>query len=402
MQQAQNHKQQQTKLEKKDNQQNDPISPGSSVNIIEITDNIIEILDSSDERVVDQKAKSILPTPRKARKQEEGSHASSTATSDPDEDLSLSHRKVLRKAIVPPKAIAKTKEQPLQAFRGVITGVEGPALTVYNDIDDDRSPLQFSFINDHVCTPGTARVPQEFNHGCTCAAQNGRNVGCEYLSCICLDDAATTANGKKMFPYTASGNRKGCLRKQFMNTRNHIHECNGKCNCGSNCKNRLVQHGRQVPVEIFKTESRGWGLRCLVDLKEGQFVDTYRGEVLTHDEANAREAATGSGKASYLYSLDKFADERNYREEQILVVDGQHMGGPTRFINHSCDPNCRQFTVSLNHADDRIYELAFFALEAIPAGTELTFNYTDNEEDEPVTDEEVLKRADEAGKEPTR
>lgn len=174
-----------------------------------------------------------------------------------------------------------------------------------------------------------------------------------------------------------------------------------------------------MPLEIFKTESRGWGeyrllrlkiialtcfpgLRCLVDLKEGQFVDTYRGEVITHDEANAREAATGSGKASYLYSLDKFAEEREYTDEQILVVDGQHMGGPTRFINHSCDPNCRQFTVSLNHADDHIYELAFFALEAIAAGTELTFNYTDNEDDEPVTDQEVRRQADEAGKDPTR
>lgn len=261
-------------------------------------------------------------------------------------------------------------------------------------------------------------MSEEFNHGCDCAPGNGRNVGCELLYCECLDDAAATASGKKMFPYTASGNHKGCLRRQFLNTRNHIFECNGKCNCGVNCKNRLVQHGRKVPLEIFKTESRGWGkyslsisksrltcvlgLRCLADLKEGQFIDTYRGEVITHEEANTREAATGSGKASYLYSLDKFAEERNYTEEQILVVDGQYMGGPSRFINHSCDPNCRQFTVSLNHADDRIYELAFFALEDIPAGTELTFNYTDNEDDEPVTDEEVRKRADEAGKEPTR
>ena len=56
------------------------------------------------------------------------------------------------------------------------------------------------------------------------------------------------------------------------------------------------------------------------------------------------------------------------------------MGGPSRFINHSCEPNCRQFTVSLNHADDRVYELAFFALGDLPAGTELTFDYTDSEE----------------------
>ena len=173
-----------------------------------------------------------------------------------------------------------------------------------------------------------------------------------------------------------------------------------------------------MPLEIFKTESRGWGkqslsrltpitltcdpgLRCTADLQEGQFIDTYRGEVITNEEATAREEANGPVKQSYLYSLDKFAEERCYTEEQILVVDGQHMGGPTRFINHSCEPNCRQFTVSLNHADDKIYELAFFALDDIPAGTELTFNYTDSE-DVPISDEEVWKRAEEAGQEPIR
>lgn len=58
------------------------------------------------------------------------------------------------------------------------------------------------------------------------------------------------------------------------------------------------------------------------------------------------------------------------------------MGGPTRFINHSCDPNVRLFAVSYNKYDQRIYDLAFFALEFIPAGTELTFDYVDPEPDE--------------------
>ena len=307
-----------------------------------------------------------------------------------------------------------------QVFRQRLTQVKGPALTLFNDVDEDRSPLQFRFIEECVCTHGTARVSEEFQHGCKCYPDNGRNMGCEYLSCDCLDDSAKAFNGKKMFPYAASGEQKGCLRNPILNTRNHIFECNVRCSCQLNCKNRVVQHGRQVPLEIFKTQARGWGqsvlllalrnvrltyslgLRCLVPLRRGQFIDTYRGEVITHQEALVREKAAGRGKNSYLYSLDKFAEERNYSEDDIFVVDGEYMGGPARFINHSCEPNCRQFTVSLNHADDRIYELAFFALEDIPAGTELTFNYTDNEDEEPVKDEEVKKRAKAAGMEPTR
>lgn len=57
------------------------------------------------------------------------------------------------------------------------------------------------------------------------------------------------------------------------------------------------------------------------------------------------------------------------------VVDGQKYGSPTRFMNHSCNPNCKIVPASRNHGDDRIYDLAFFAVRDIPALTELTFDY---------------------------
>lgn len=56
------------------------------------------------------------------------------------------------------------------------------------------------------------------------------------------------------------------------------------------------------------------------------------------------------------------------------------MGGPSKFMNHSCQPNCRQYTVSYNKHDHRVYDLAFFAIRDIAAGEELTFDYLDKEE----------------------
>ena len=68
------------------------------------------------------------------------------------------------------------------------------------------------------------------------------------------------------------------------------------------------------------------------------------------------------------YSLDKFiGDIEQLTSESCYVVDGQSMGNATRFINHSCEPNLRQFTVSYNKYDLWVYELAFFAIEDIPA-----------------------------------
>ena len=39
------------------------------------------------------------------------------------------------------------------------------------------------------------------------------------------------------------------------------------------------------------------------------------------------------------------------------VTDGMKHGIPSRFMNHSREPNCRIFTISKNHADTRIYDI---------------------------------------------
>jgi histone-lysine N-methyltransferase SUV39H len=191
----------------------------------------------------------------------------------------------------------------------------------------------------------------------------------------------------KKFPYYSGDTkvrRTGSLVPFYLNSRRPIYECNDNCKCGPYCRNKNVQFGRMVELEIFRTgDVRGWGLRCRSDLFEGQFIDTYRGEVSTDAEATRREESAGSkAKMSYLYSLDKFAESENLAQEDIYVVDGEFMGGPTKFMNHSCEPNCRQYTVSYNKHDCRVYDIAFFACQDIPAGTELTFDYLDKEEGE--------------------
>ena len=141
------------------------------------------------------------------------------------------------------------------------------------------------------------------------------------------------------------------------------------------------------------------GLRCTQDLKRGQFIDTYRGEIITHDEANRRGATRTLDQEIYLMGLDKWSEE--YGGSQY-VCDGMHLGGPTRFINHSCDPNCAIYTVSYNHADINIYDLAFFATEPIIAGTELTFNYVDDDRTDIITEEKADEMERENGYRPAK
>lgn len=263
---------------------------------------------------------------------------------------------------------------------------------------------------DHVLGQGVHRPSLEARPGCQkCSPDMGQDIGCEYTQkCDCLEYAAVNtarmtdqekaeyeharATGgslmgfTKRFPYYAKGTsaqRAGCLVSFYLESRNPIYECNSNCRCGPNCRNKNVQFGRTVQVEIFKTPSiRGWGLRCKEDLHKGQFIDTYRGEVITDAEATRREEASSKAKASYLYSLDKFAESEGLEQKDIYVVDGEFMGGPTKFINHSCEPNCRQYTVSYNKYDCKVYDIAFFASRFIPAGEELTFDYLDKDEND--------------------
>lgn len=101
----------------------------------------------------------------------------------------------------------------------------------------------------------------------------------------------------------------------------------------------------------------------------GEFIDTYRGEVITDGEARKREEEGDKDKDSYLFSLDK------HSVADPFVVDGQHFGGPSRFINHSCSPNCGIYAVSYDKNNPYLYELAFFALRQIAPREELTFDY---------------------------
>ncbi|KAL9123606.1 MAG: hypothetical protein Q9217_006977, partial [Psora testacea] len=276
-------------------------------------------------------------------------------------------------------------------------------VNLINDVDNASPPTDFRFIEKSVLGPGVERATEDVMLGCGCQKKYGQPFGCVYLDyCSCIEDSAVDNHGKKSFPYGASEANYRCLRPAYLNSRNHIYECNSRCDCTERCKNRVVQHGRQVKLEIFKTKNRGWGLRCKDDLKQGQFIETYRGEIITSEEADKRGKDLTHDQANFLFDFDKFAGTILFDESRQYVCDGRHMGSPARFINHSCDPNCRLFTVSYNHNDRNIYELAFFARQPIPRGTELTFDYYDEEERTVITDEMADEIEEYKGYRPTK
>ena len=315
-------------------------------------------------------------------------------------------------AATTPGPIAAAERLVRNAFMEKLRKVKGVHLQ--NEVDATTPSLDFTFIDFFVLGKGVHAADPETNPGCQapCRPDMGGQCGCEYTKlCACLEYAAVdeekllrsdpvryaqyclekdtggfidTEGLPKRFPYSKPQRGSVQILQSFYREQRHaIYECNDKCNCGPNCKSRLINKGRHVDLTIFKTANRGWGVCCNENLVRGEFIDVYLGEVLTNDEATKREKNANVEKGSYLYSLDKFIDDDpTLTAKNCYVVDGQYMGNATRFINHSCEPNCRQYTVSFNKYDLRVYNLAFFAYEDIPAGEELTFDYMDKDEEE--------------------
>lgn len=94
-----------------------------------------------------------------------------------------------------------------------------------------------------------------------------------------------------------------------------IVECGTNCKCcADKCVNRVVQHGLQHELELFKTPNRGWGVRTKTDLPSGIFVCNYAGDVLGSSMADKR-ATTYQFKVPTLIGDDNSDGDDDFNEE---------------------------------------------------------------------------------------
>ncbi|XP_019221341.1 histone-lysine N-methyltransferase NSD3 isoform X3 [Oreochromis niloticus] len=141
------------------------------------------------------------------------------------------------------------------------------------------------------------------------------------------------------------------------------YECHPQvCPAGDSCENQCFSKRLYAETEVIKTEGRGWGLRTNQALKKGDFVTEYVGEVIDSEECQQRIKRAHENHVTNFYMLTLTKDR---------VIDAGPKGNSSRFINHSCSPNCETQKWTVN-GDVRI---GIFALCDIEAGTELTFNY---------------------------
>uniref|UniRef100_A0A671WMW9 [histone H3]-lysine(36) N-trimethyltransferase n=1 Tax=Sparus aurata TaxID=8175 RepID=A0A671WMW9_SPAAU len=139
-------------------------------------------------------------------------------------------------------------------------------------------------------------------------------------------------------------------------------ECSSRCLNGVYCSNRRFQMKQHADFDVILTEDKGWGLRAAKDLSSNTFVLEYCGEVLDHKEFKTRVKEYARNKNIHYYFMSLKNNE---------IIDATLKGNCSRFMNHSCEPNCETQKWTVNGQ----LRVGFFTTKAVTAGTELTFDY---------------------------
>jgi hypothetical protein len=139
-------------------------------------------------------------------------------------------------------------------------------------------------------------------------------------------------------------------------------ECVGDCACGTACQNQRFQRKQYADVAVIKTEKKGYGLRANSELKPGDFIFEYIGEVIDERTFRRRMIQYDEDGIKHFYFMSLTKGE---------FVDATKKGNLGRFCNHSCNPNC---FVDKWVVGDKL-RMGIFAERKIKAGEELVFNY---------------------------
>lgn len=162
--------------------------------------------------------------------------------------------------------------------------------------------------------------------------------------------------------YTKGDPQSACGPDRCINALLNTECTPGYCPCGERCLNQRFQRCQYPKAEVKGTRVRGWGLFASENIKAGQFVQEYCGEVIGDTEAHRRAAKYVAEGEANAYILMLSGTE---------FVDATRQGAYARFLNHSCAPNCeaRKWTVL---GEVRV---GVFARVDIPSGAELMWDY---------------------------
>ncbi|XP_031412011.1 histone-lysine N-methyltransferase EHMT1 isoform X9 [Meleagris gallopavo] len=244
-------------------------------------------------------------------------------------------------------------EKPVQiekvVSRDIARGYERIPIPCVNSVDSEPCPSNYKYVSQN-CVTSPMDIDRNITH-------------LQY--CVCIDDCSSSNCMCGQLSMRCWYDKDGRLLPEFnMAEPPLIFECNHACSCWRTCRNRVVQNGLRIRLQLYRTQKMGWGVRTMQDIPLGTFVCEYVGELISDSEADVRE------EDSYLFDLDN-------KDGEVYCIDARFYGNISRFINHLCEPNLIPVRVFMSHQDLRFPRIAFFSTRHIEAGEEIGFDYGD-------------------------
>lgn len=248
-----------------------------------------------------------------------------------------------------------------------------PPISIINEVTDEGAPpWEFVYTNQMWYGEGIPAPDIKNLKSCGCVGRcDPKSKTCECAKRQRQHLKRYIANGT--IPGTWNGvpflyDNKGSL--QFFEI--PIFECNDFCGCDEDCPNRVVQRGRRYAINIKRTEFKGWGVfNGPKRIPGGSFIGIYAGELLTVEESDRRGVLYNKFGRTYLFDIDF----HYMGAVATYSVDAYHAGNFTRFLNHSCDPNCEIVPCYINEANMEKPLLAIFTRRDVEPSEELSFSY---------------------------
>uniref|UniRef100_A0A8D0SX09 Histone-lysine N-methyltransferase SETDB2 n=1 Tax=Sus scrofa TaxID=9823 RepID=A0A8D0SX09_PIG len=225
------------------------------------------------------------------------------------------------------------KQEEIVSDVDISNGVESVPISFCNEIDNRKLP-QFKYRK--TMWPRTYYLnsfPNMFIDSCDCSE------GCiDITKCACLQ---LTARNAKTCPLSSSKITTGYKYKRLQRQiPTGIYECSLLCKCNRRkCQNRVVQHGPQVRLQVFKTEKKGWGVRCLDDIDRGTFVCIYSGRLLSRSNTEKPDA-TDENRKEEIFMKNMFSKKRKIEvadcEVEVIPLDLETH--PRSSVTEECPP----------------------------------------------------------------
>ncbi|WVZ98340.1 hypothetical protein U9M48_043798 [Paspalum notatum var. saurae] len=283
--------------------------------------------------------------------------------------------------------VFKYRMRRLEGQPPLTTSQENFPISTTNLVDNPPVPPSGSVYSNSLQILDNIKIPVD-GIGCNCSGDCSNS---KY--CLCAK-----RNGSDL-PYVSK--RRKCTQRNNSNENSVgrlvepkaiVYECGTNCTCYSSCVNRTSQQGLKYRLEVFKTESKGWGVRTWDTILPGALICEYTGILRRTTEVE------GLLENNYIFDIDclqtiKGLDGREQRTGSELhmaslhsehdleasqapeyCIDAGSVGNVARFINHSCQPNLFVQCVLSSHSDIKVAKV-MLADDTIPPLQELSYDY---------------------------